>query len=638
MIIVVRRGVVATLGFRNLIFFGILSAAVSVVAQQPPPAGPGAPSPASPSPAATLSITTHEVLVDITVTDKDGQPVKGLTTADFTVTEDGTPQRIAHLEEHLPMSAEEMARLQSAPALPPNTFTNYTPVANTNSSTVLLLDAMDTHVQAQMELREQLIDYLKHMQPGTPIAIFQMDTEMRLIQGFSSDPHVLLEAAKGKRDMPSLRSPIRGSPDEYRRVRLSMLHLGFQMMGRYLNGFPGRKSLIWFTGGIPHSYLADPLGSSFGKSFRDDYSILDDNPDDLTDALTLSRVAVYPIDARGLQTLPQYEASNNGGASTRADMHFEGAQAFQHMDLDSVAEATGGHAYYNTNGIKQAIAQIVQNGSSYYTLAYATTNQTWNGQFRKIKVQLDHPGVHLQYRQGYYAVDRAKQEQRLLAARQKRKAAANPFGDDSAANPDASPESAPDASEAADQAASATPGKDAGAVIHHPKGGFEATMQLGAIPPTEVVFTAGLAIGQKVLKLDKKAALPAGNYMSADYKGKPFSLYTVHIQADARSFRFTPLANGFHHGTIEFVTLVFDQSGNQVNSLLTTAELNVSDAHYRQLLAHGLGAQQQIAVPVKGNYFLRVGVHDVASDHIGALEIPVEQVQAGVAGQGIQTP
>jgi hypothetical protein len=39
---------------------------------------------------------------------------------------------------------------------------------------------------------------------------------------------------------------------------------------------------------------------------------------------------------------------------------------------------------------------------------------------------------------------------------------------------------------------------------------------------------------------------------------------------------------------------------------------------------------------VKGNYFLRVGVHDVASDRIGALEIPVDEVHAGVAGQGLQ--
>jgi hypothetical protein len=66
--------------------------------------------------------------------------------------------------------------------------------------------------------------------------------------------------------------------------------------------------------------------------------------------------------------------------------------------------------------------------------------------------------------------------------------------------------------------------------------------------------------------------------------------------------------------------------------------LNVNEAHYRKLLQEGLAARLEIAVPVKGNYFLRVGVHDVASDHIGALEIPVDEVRAGVAGQGLLKP
>jgi hypothetical protein len=72
--------------------------------------------------------------------------------------------------------------------------------------------------------------------------------------------------------------------------------------------------------------------------------------------------------------------------------------------------------------------------------------------------------------------------------------------------------------------------------------------------------------------------------------------------------------------------------------LLNTAVLNLSEDRYRQLLAKGLQAQEQIAVPVKGNYFLRVGVHDVPSDHIGALEIPVDEVHPGAVAQSVQTP
>jgi VWFA-related protein len=577
----------------------------------------------------TLSITTREVLLDVVVTDRDGHPVSGLAASDFAVAEEGEPQHIAHLEEHHPLNAEDLARLKAAPALPTNTFTNFTPVENTNASTVILLDALDTRVQAQMELREQLIDYFKHMQPGTPVAIFQIDTEMRLIQGFTSDPQTLLEAAKSKRNMPSLLRPVPGTSAEYRRVRSDILRSGFQLMGRYLAGFPGRKNLIWLTGAIPQSYYTDPLGSSFGMSFRDDLSILDDNPDDLTDALTLSRVAVYPIDARGLLTPPQFEASNNGRPAPNANLRFESAQAAQHIQLEMIAQATGGTAYYNTNGLKEAIAGIVDNGSNYYTLAYATTNHTWDGRFRHIKVTVDRPGLRLRHRQGYYAVDRAAQEQRLLAAKQKQKAraAANPFGDEDSANGASTP-----------AAGEPQPPETPGALVKHPRGGFVAAMQLGAIAPTEVIFTASLAMGDQVVKLDPGTPLPADNYLGANYRDKPFRTCTVQFQADARALRLSRTADGARHGTVEFVTVVYDQTGNPVNSQLTTAVLNLSEAHYRKMLADGLASRQEIAVPVKGNFFLRVGVHDVASDRIGALEIPVDQVRPCVSGQALLKP
>jgi VWFA-related protein len=588
-----------------------------------------------------LTATTREVLLDVVVTDGNGTPVTGLTAADFPVSEDGEAQRLTHVEEHHPMTVADLAALKSAPALPPNTFSNFQPVENTNASTVILLDALDTPIQAQMQLREQLIDYMKHVPAGTPIAIFQVDTEMRLIQGFSADPEVLLAAAKSKRDQVSLNKPWQGNRQEFLRFRRDILRDGFRLMGRYLAGFPGRKNLIWFTAQVPENYRTQPLESSFGKSFRDDFSVLDDNPDnplDLTDALTLSRVAVYPIDARGLEAPAQYDASRGGSPGRGANQHFETLRAFQHLDLDQIAQQTGGKAYYNTNGLKDVIAAIVANGSSYYTLAYSTTNQKWEGQFRHIRLKLSRPGLSVQYRQGYYAIDRTRQEQRLVAAMQRKKAAAsnNPFAGDEPESDDA-----PAADESAAPAAgqNGTPGTPAGgALIQHPKGGFEASMQLGAIPPTEVILTASLSMGNKVEKLEKDAPQPAGNFLVAEYKTKPFRTYTVQIHADVHGMRLNKTADGVHHGKAEFVTVVFDQEGRQVNSLASSAEMNFKDATYRKVLVSGIPVQQQIAVPLKGNFFLRIGVHDLGSDHIGAMEIPVDAVHAGATSAKLGKP
>ena len=605
---------------RTLCAIAILSGAQAWQAQEPVPT---LQDPSQQPP--TLSITAREVLLDVVVTDSSRHPVTGLKASDFTVTEENAAQTVRSLEEHHSMSPADLAKLKAAPTLPPNTFTNFTPAVNTNASTVILLDALDTRIEAQMYLREQLINYLKHMEPGTPIAIFQLDTQMRLIQGFSPDPQVLLEAAKSKRDMPTLREPIRGSRDEYIRAKNEILRTGLDMMGRYLAGFPGRKNLIWFTGQLPTWLSGDATVADVekraGNPFKDDFSVFDDNASGFTDALTLSRVAVYPIDARGLQTLPQYSAGMNRRPSMNSGMRFEGRQAFNQMNLDAIAEATGGKAYYNTNGLKDVIAEIVNDGSNYYTIAYATSNQSWDGKFRRIKVTLNRPGLKLQYRPGYYAVDRSRQEQRQLASLQKRMASAakTPFGQDSI---DSSPAAA---------------SGDNGAMIHQVKGGFDASMQLGAVPPTEIIFTARLTTDDKVIKLDKKTALPKDNYLLPSYKDKPFRTYSVQIQTDAHTIHVARTPDGVRHGAIQFVTAVYDQSGVMINSLQTTASFDLSDGHYRKFLDDGLPVRQEVAVPLKGNYFLRIGIHDLGNDHVGALEIPVDEVRTSVPGTGLSS-
>jgi VWFA-related protein len=583
--------------------------------------------------APTLKITVREVLLDVLITDKAGQPVTGLKAADFTVTEEGQPQVIRRLNEHHPMSAADVDKLTAAPALPPNTFTNFTPVRNTNASTVLLLDAMDSPIGAQMMMREQLINYLKHMQPGPPIAIFQLDTEMRLIQGFTSDPKVLLAAAESKRDMPSLAKPT-AAPRSYtadalyRRVLSETLRNGMRVLGSYLAGFPGRKNLIWFTGQVPMTIM----GFGFGNPFRDGLTVnggTGDELTDLTDVLTVSRVAVYPVDTRGLSAAPD----QFGAGQRRAAFPNPGSRVFDHTNMDMVAEQTGGNAYYNTNDFAHVIAEVVNNGSSYYTIAYATTNNKWNGKLRHIKVAVDRPEVHLQHREGYYAYSMDKREQSGIASIEKRRTDAAAQQEGSEMQTGSQPPAA------AQDAGSIANSPDAGATVRQsPTGGFGLAMGLGAIPPTEIVFVARLQADANAEKLGKQSPMPPHNFLKPEWQHKPFRNYTIVFKADARRIRLTQTPEGTRHGAVEFATVVYSADGQQVNSLIMTASFDLTADEYRNLLASGLPAKEEIAIPVKGNFFLRLGVHDVTGDQVGALEIPVDQVKLGATGAGPQTP
>lgn len=589
-----RRISVATLLISSIVGYGLSGEC----AAQAPEVGIG------PAPAPTLSITTREVLIDVVAVDAGGRPAAGLTAANFKVTEDGAPQTIVHFNEHQPMPAAEAAQL-AAPPLPPNTFTNYTPVANTNASTVLLLDAMDmgtgtNGVIIQARLREQVISYLKKMQPGPSMAIFQLDTAMHLIQGFTSDPKVLLAAMESKRDMPSMAHTVHGNAEMVQIDNQQVLRGGMQAMSRYLAGFPGRKNLIWFTEHVP-----DPqFYTGWGGSFKDTFNLVEDSAGnglpELTGALTVSRVAVYPAVAGGVALTPGFDASARN-APRGGNYGFVTQQNLLHTDLDAAAQATGGKAYYNTNDMGQVIAQVVSEGTDYYTLAYATTNEKWNGQFQKIKITVDRPGVKLEYRPGYYAVDTESQTPAQTLA---------------AAQPDA-----------ARQPAGAT-----GALIRQTSGGFAAAMELGGIPPTEIVFSARVEPAAKTEKFDKKESLPPGNFLRPEWRGQTLRNYTVIFDANPHQVRLTRGPDGRRQGRLQFVSVVYDSTGAEVNALKSTAVLNLDEAGYEQVLQQGLVVKETVAVPVKGNFFLRLGVHDESGGGAGALEVAVDQVKMGAGG------
>src|SRR5215469_6574258 len=137
---------------------------------------------------------------------------------------------------------------------------------------------------------------------------------------------------------------------------------------------------------------------------------------ELADSLIDAQIAMYPVGARGLMPSALFDASNSGrdkfgrslarGDRMTAALSAE-SSALQnvHAAMREIAERTGGQAFYNTNDIDGSIRKSIDDGSTYYTLAYYPENKNWNGKFRKIHVTVNRPGIKLRYRLGYYAVD-----------------------------------------------------------------------------------------------------------------------------------------------------------------------------------------------------------------------------------------
>lgn len=409
-----------------------------------------APAPAPPAaqsnPTPVFRATSRLVLLDVIVTDHHGQFVNGLQASDFTVLEDHKPQKISAFTFNVvPTTPVTYPPIE----LPPHQYTNFSFAKPENDPpvTVVLLDMLNTSVIDQAYARTQMVRFLETLPSGRPIALFVLTSELRMIQGFSGDSGTIVAAAKNLlRYQSQLLSPeiqtegiaAGGAPslmgmgrnpqmtstslnramhggtaalDSYQQLQRMKLTLGaLNALAQAVAGYPGRKNLIWLSATFPIAFGPDfarfgEFGNSLNAVQRQRNPQVRDlaaeaPPIQQTAALlAAARMAVYPIDVRGQILLPP-------GANSRTTAVWD-----THDAMNDLARETGGRAYYGTNDVKDAMSRSVQQGATYYTLAYSPTNRDWNGKYRQVEVKAATSGAALTYRRGYYAV-----EERRLAA------------------------------------------------------------------------------------------------------------------------------------------------------------------------------------------------------------------------------
>ncbi|HEY2002560.1 MAG TPA: VWA domain-containing protein [Acidobacteriaceae bacterium] len=316
-----------------------------------------------------LQANSRVVLTDVTVTDKQGNPVHGLEASDFRIFDNKKPQDIASFEEHYKDDTAPAPQLVSAPGVYSNDYLVHPPrVLN-----ILFLDLTNISIEDQMYLNYQLGKFIDSLRPEDPIAIYaRTGGASILLQGFTSD-RALLRAAVRK-VIPRFPAPGREYMDDFQTL---------EQIEAYLGEIPGRKNVLWFSGGstfylLPHG---DPLRMQ--RAWQVIY-----------DELEAHRIAIYPIDARGLTV--------TGSSLMLA----------QHAVMSNVARATGGRAVYDYNGLALAAGQIVHDDGEYYTLTYSPKNFRYNNKWHKVDITL--PGTYdtLSYRRGYFADGTNEVEQR----------------------------------------------------------------------------------------------------------------------------------------------------------------------------------------------------------------------------------
>jgi VWFA-related protein len=385
-----------------------------VLGQAPPPAPPKDQAPAAES---TLRVTTRVVQVSVLAQDGDGHPVRGLTQDDFKILDGGVAQKIVSFSQHSSrLTADVTPGIRPVSA---NTFSNR--VDETTgvppSVTVILLDALNTDFHDMASARGQVVKFLRQLHPEDRVALYELTTKLIVLHDFTSDTATLLRAL-GETPNPQSGAP-NAPPQISVATETKILDSGskggipagdpgwltaelqredvfdqtnkaegttdaFTQIAHHLARLPGRKNLVWVSGSFPFYIPLDPTRPSKINASAQ--------------ALSDANVAIYPVDARGLvaQTLNQ--------PGILFSKHTASRPAAGTLDtMQMLAQGTGGVAYYNTNGLAEAIRRAIDDSSLTYELTYYPTNEKWDGRFRDIKVEVQRSGVHLRYRKGYFA-------------------------------------------------------------------------------------------------------------------------------------------------------------------------------------------------------------------------------------------
>ena len=398
----------------------ILLATAQGPASTPPPS-PAQKTPADQAP--VFRVSTRLVQVSVVVHDSHGQPVSDLKKEEFTIAEKGKPQEIRLFS----MASSDRPAVTSA-KLPPHVFSN-TVAAQTavpTSVTVVLLDLLNTSWGDQLNARKALIKFLGQIQPEDRIAIFALGKRsLTLLHDYTTDSASLIaRLKKANGEIPSDLDASTLNPDtqdELQNLGLAGLadanqreadfftagRVGstlstLQAIAQHLTGLPGRKNLIWLSGGFPLTIGFDEIPEIGSTRDRRTFT---QEMDAAVRALNNSGVAVYPVDARGLMVRPGFGASVRGSGRFGAPPPASRLASIN-ANIDSMkelAERTGGRASYNTNDLSRAIRRAIDDARVTYTIGYYSTDETQDGKFREIKVKVNRPHLDVRHRKGYFA-------------------------------------------------------------------------------------------------------------------------------------------------------------------------------------------------------------------------------------------
>lgn len=298
----------------------------------------------------TIAIDTTEVLLPVTVRDRDGQFVTDLRAENFSVFEDGVPQ---------PISSFALKRM---------------PV-----HVVLLIDTSSSVTRELEDFKRAAWLFISNLDPSDKVSLIRFDDKVELVQDWTGSRPALKRALN------------RLGTGMFTRFNDALYLAAREQLGK----ITGRKAIIVLTDGIDSG-----RGSvSADRAFR---------------SLVEEEVPVYVVSKTRIQgqtereELAYYEKSSGGHFNqTRVDGI---KMALAQLDvsekyLTRIADETGGRIFLpdSFDELDKVYQQVADELRSQYVIFYTPSNSSRDGSYRAVRVKVSNPGLHVTTRFGYYS-------------------------------------------------------------------------------------------------------------------------------------------------------------------------------------------------------------------------------------------
>jgi len=373
------------------------------------------------SEAPTIVGTGARLVVEtVVVKDKKGNPITGLTEKDFTITEDGVPQKISFCtyqslteaaEAPLPEAQPKQEDIKIYNRLAREQISSETPGQVKYKDKRLLALYFDMSSMPEPDQLRALTAAEKfvrtQMTPADLVAVLRYaGSSVDVLQDFTDDRNRLLSILEtmvvgegqgdtdtSSDDASSDTGAAFGQDDsEFNIFTTDRQLAALQTAAESMEHLNEKKEMIYFASGMTLSGMDNQAQLHATEQ-----------------AALKAGVAIWAADARGL-VANNFDASRGsaGGSSmyTGGMGRSMGSRMEQSQDtLYALAGDTGGKALLDNNDLTQAIVNAQKSVTNYYIVGYTSTDLALNGKFRKIKVTVNPPVTEasLDYRQGYFA-------------------------------------------------------------------------------------------------------------------------------------------------------------------------------------------------------------------------------------------